>query len=185
MIVFGLGNPGGKYEKTRHNVGFMTVEKLAASYGMKMRKRCFSNYKWSHEEDFRIVQPLTFMNNSGIVFPSLVKEGARVIVVVDNMDLPVGRLKVRIGGSSAGHNGLKSIINEWGNDFIRIYIGIGRPAEGVDVPDHVLSEFSDEDMAVLDKVFDEAVVAIDSFRKGEKDNVIIQRANSFSAVPTV
>lgn len=182
MIVFGLGNPGAKYGKTRHNVGFMTLERMAAFYGMKMRRRCFCRYRWATDGDFRIVEPLTYMNNSGLVFPGLVKGEDKVVVIVDNMDLPVGKLRIRNGGSSAGHNGLKSIIGAIGEDFIRIYIGIGRPPAGVKVPQYVLSEFSAEDSILLEQVFAEAVAAVDKIRRGEDWNAVIQRANSFSAV---
>ena len=126
MIVFGLGNPGPKYSKSRHNVGFMAIEKLAAQEGLSLRKRCLHSYKWARKGSLTLVEPLTFMNNSGIIFPHLVKGEDRVVVIVDNMDLPVGRIRIRQGGSAAGHNGLKSIINNIGADFIRLYIGIAK-----------------------------------------------------------
>ena len=160
MIVFGLGNPGPKYVKSRHNVGFMTIEKLAAQEGMSLRKRCLHSYKWAR-------------------FPSLVKEGDNVFVIVDNMDLPVGRIRIRRGGGDAGHNGLKSIISNIGKDFTRVYIGIGRPREGVSVVDHVLSDFSDEEFSDLEKAMDRAVEALMSLNRGEDLLSVIQRANTF------
>lgn len=181
MIVFGLGNPGPAYEDTRHNVGFKTVERLAALKGMKMRKRCLRRYKWARTGDLTIVEPLTFMNASGAVFPELVEGENRIVVIVDNMDLPVGRLRIREGGSSAGHNGLKSIIGTIGSDFIRIYIGIGRPAEGVAVVDHVLGRFSEDDKRKLESVFFEAASAVCAMLDGEDLKLVIQRANSFQA----
>ena len=179
MIVFGLGNPGPKYVKSRHNVGFMTIEKLAAQEGMSLRKRCLHSYKWARKDALTLVEPLTYMNNSGTVFPSLVKEGDNVFVIVDNMDLPVGRIRIRRGGGDAGHNGLKSIISNIGKDFTRVYIGIGRPREGVSVVDHVLSDFSDEEFSDLEKAMDRAVEALISLNRGEDLLSVIQRANTF------
>lgn len=181
MIVFGLGNPGPEYEDTRHNVGFKAIERLAAQKGMKMRKRCLRRYKWARSGNLTLVEPLTYMNNSGEVFSGLVGAGELVVVVVDNMDLPVGRLRIRVGGSSAGHNGLKSIISAIGSDFIRVYIGIGRPGEGTGVVDHVLGRFPDGDMERLDAVLDEAASAISSIANGEDLKLVIQRTNSFQA----
>ncbi len=178
MIVFGLGNPGAEYSKTRHNVGFMTVDKLAAQEGMTLRKRCLRSYRYSKKKNLKLVEPLTFMNSSGDIFPSLVKREDAVIVVVDNMDLELGRIKVKQGGSDAGHNGLRSIIRNIGPDFIRIYIGIGRPERGVKVIDHVLSPFTDEEMIRLFPALDRAVEAITALKKGESLSSVIQRANT-------
>ena len=180
MIVFGLGNPGTEYEGTRHNAGFITVEKMAAKMDAKFRKRCLRLYSaCTPAEDLTLVKPLTFMNRSGDIFHYLVKEGDDApIVVVDNMDLPVGRIRIKVGGSSAGHNGLKSIISAIGPEFIRIYVGIGRPLEGTTVTDHVLSRFTDEERIKLDGAVDHAIEAVESLRRGEDIRVVIQRANS-------
>ena len=180
MIVFGLGNPGPKYSKSRHNVGFMAIEKLAAQEGLSLRKRCLHSYKWARKDSLTLVEPLTFMNNSGIIFPHLVKGEDRVVVIVDNMDLPVGRIRIRQGGSAAGHNGLKSIINNIGADFIRLYIGIGRPHEGSSVVDHVLSDFCEDEIALIDEATDRAVEALTYIANGEDLLSVIQRANTFT-----
>jgi PTH1 family peptidyl-tRNA hydrolase len=143
-LVLGLGNPGTKYEHTRHNVGFDVVSQCAAFFQVRLKKRCFRLYRQAgvtvDGERYLLVQPLTYMNDSGAIAPdfaSVVPE--EMIVVCDQMDLPPGTIRVRRGGSSAGHNGLKSVMAGFGGgDFIRIYVGIGRPAEGVSVVDHVL-----------------------------------------------
>lgn len=148
-LILGLGNPGTKYEHSRHNVGFDVVEQCAAFFQVSLKKRCFHTYRHAklqmQEETYTLVQPLTFMNNSGLMardFPEV--ESKDLIVVCDQMDLPVGMIRIREGGSSAGHNGLKSLIENFGySDFTRIYVGIGRPASGVSVIDHVLSKESD------------------------------------------
>ena len=178
VIVFGLGNPGPKYSRSRHNVGFMALEKLAAKKGLRLRKRCLHSYKWAVSKDLTLVEPLTYMNNSGIIFPSLVKDEEKIIVIVDNMDLPLGKIRIKKGGSAAGHNGLKSIISAIGPDFIRVYVGIGRPKEGVEVVDHVLSSFTEDEMSGLDSALDRASDAIDSLLNGEDYLAVVQRANS-------
>ncbi len=182
MLIFGLGNPGPEYSGTRHNAGFQTVEKVAALKGLKLRKRCFCRYKTASFDGNTLVEPLTYMNCSGEIFPELVKDGDRVIVIVDQMDLPPGRIRIRTKGGSAGHNGLKSIISSYGEDFIRIYIGVGRPPEGISVPDYVLSCPSDEDSALIGKAEDMAASAVLEIITGEESlERIIQKANSFSA----
>jgi len=142
QLILGLGNPGAKYANTRHNVGFDAVEACAAFFQARLRKRCFRLYRQAKVGSFvSLVEPLTYMNNSGEVmryFPDVKAED--IVVVCDQMDLPPGLIRIRRGGSSAGHNGLKSLISALdSSEFTRVYIGIGRPAKGVSVVDHVLS----------------------------------------------
>ena len=178
MIVFGLGNPGAKYKGTRHNAGFETVEKIAALKGIKLRKRCFCLYKKAVSDSLTLIEPLTYMNSSGDIAPECVRDGETVIVVVDQMDLPPGKIRIRKGGSSAGHNGLKSMIGAIGPDFIRVYIGTGRPVPGVKVIDHVLTRYNDEDRALVSEAEDRAAEAILRLYNGEKFERVAQSANS-------
>lgn len=181
-VVFGLGNPGPEYEKTRHNVGVETLRRMAAHYQVTLKRRCFSSYMKAEAGDVRLVFPLTYMNNSGKAVPKTVNEGDRVIVISDQMDLPPGRIRVRSGGSSAGHNGLKSMMEALPDGFVRMYIGVGRPAEGVSVPDHVLSAFSESDRAAVDKAEEKAADILIRLLKGEeKEERLIQEANSYRA----
>ena len=148
-LILGLGNPGTKYEHSRHNVGFDVVEQCAAFFQVSLKKRCFHKYRHAElqmqDEVYTLVQPLTFMNSSGLIAKDFQGVGGKdMIVICDQMDLPVGMIRIRGGGSSAGHNGLKSIMENFRcSDFIRIYVGIGRPDSGVSVVDHVLSQESD------------------------------------------
>ncbi len=143
-FVLGLGNPGAKYEHTRHNVGFDVVEACAAFFQVRLRKRCFRLYRQArivqNGQIVHLVEPLTYMNNSGEVLSELPPVQAdELLVVCDQMDLPQGMIRIRRGGSSAGHNGLKSLMEKLGTgDFVRVYVGIGRPESGVSVVDHVL-----------------------------------------------
>lgn len=133
-LIVGLGNPGGEYKDTRHNIGFMVVEKLAKELGT-------SAGVWEEKEKFKsavakvgevlLVKPVIFMNNSGIAVSSIVNfyklKPEDVWVIHDDIDLPLGKIRIRTGGGSAGHNGVESIIKEIGSDaFIRFRMGIGR-----------------------------------------------------------
>ena len=181
MYVLGLGNPGPEYQGTRHNVGFMTVEKMAAQKGATLRKRCLRRYRYAHINDGRdiLVQPLTYMNRSGEIIPGLLKPEDRLVVICDQMDLPPGKIRIRLKGGSAGHNGLKSVIQYWSEDFIHVYIGVGHPDEGVSVPDHVLSRFSPSDALLVEKATDMAAEAVMDILDGKPINEILQKANSF------
>lgn len=143
MIILGLGNPGSKYEGTRHNVGFEVTSQSAAFFQQKLRKRCFRPYRSARIKDSLIIQPLTYMNRSGSVLAYFKNQGD-LIVVCDQLDLPAGMIRIRQKGSSAGQKGLQSIIDSIDSEeFIRIYVGIGRPKAKESVVDYVLSKSSD------------------------------------------
>ncbi len=146
-MFVGLGNPGAAYEKTRHNVGFLSLDSAAETEGVKLARPLFSSFAIGKKviDGHRciFVKPLTYMNRSGIILPRLFKKyqitPASLVVLCDNMDLPPGSVRVRKGGGTAGHRGLRSIQHEIADsEFIRIYIGIGRPGEDESVVDHVL-----------------------------------------------
>lgn len=180
IVVFGLGNPGATYEHTRHNVGFDAVNEAAAFLHVKLRKRCFRLYREAkilEDNDTSgrrqssvkasLVEPLTYMNNSGEVVKYF-DNNSTFIVVCDNMDLAVGGLRIKKGGGASGQKGLNSIASNLGKtDFIRIYIGIGRPSDGVEVVDHVLQrEPSGPKKDALDKAIKDAAMAIVKFING-------------------
>ncbi len=144
-LILGLGNIGAEYKETRHNCGFKVIELCAAFFHLKMKKRCFRLYQRAKlqkdDESFYLIKPLTYMNNSGNILPYFKNvETKDIIVICDQMDLPLSYIRIKKGGGTAGHNGIKSIINNLNGekDFIRIYIGIGRPENGNSVVDHVL-----------------------------------------------
>ncbi len=147
MVVLGLGNPGDEYTDTRHNCGFKVVEYLGEKTGIELQKKFFKKYIYGKGvfkgKDIFLIKPLTFMNNSGQIIRDVLKAAdcttKDIIVVCDNMDLFPGVLRVKRGGGDAGHNGLKSIMTfAPANDFLRIYIGIGRPPYSGDVSNYVL-----------------------------------------------
>jgi peptidyl-tRNA hydrolase, PTH1 family len=136
-VVFGLGNPGERYADTRHNAGFMAVDALAAQVGASFRRKLFHSYligKGFHAgKSFHLVKPLAFMNNSGRVVREVLRETectvAEMLVVCDSLDLSPGSCRLRLRGSAGGQKGLADIIRVLGtDDFMRVSIGIGRPA---------------------------------------------------------
>jgi len=183
IVVFGLGNPGSRYEHTRHNVGFDAVDKVAAFLHLKLRKRCFRLYREAKVfgKDLRengsecktmsqvasLVQPLTYMNASGDIVKFFDKD-CNLVVVCDNMDLAAGGLRIRKGGGESGQKGLASIsTNLERTDFLRIYIGIGRPSQGETVVDHVLGRECDSTKAsAIEKAIEDAASAIVKYIQG-------------------
>jgi len=174
-LVVGLGNPGKKYEKNRHNVGFMVVERLARSHGLPDFKEKWSAV-WTKGElssggrrfPIALLEPQTFMHLSGdSVQPAsafLKTEPSSVIVIHDELDIPWKDVRLKVGGGHAGHNGLRSIIGRLGTpDFIRVRVGIGRPPPGFkgDVADYVLQNFDSMEAAELGDVVDRAAAAVE------------------------
>lgn len=166
-VVIGLGNPGSNYEGSRHNVGFRVVNSLSLRLGIPVKERRFHSLLGLgifKQQEVLLVKPLTYMNNSGVAVKEIL-DGYCVgidslLVVCDDMDLDLGRVRIRQKGSSGGHNGLKSIIEMIGTeDFARIRVGIGRPAPGLDSIQHVLGWFSPEEMPVVNDVIEMAADA--------------------------
>lgn len=162
IILAFLGNPGNKYSRTRHNIGFMVGEFFAESSGIKINKKAFSAETGSGKIeglDALLIFPQTFMNLSGQSVAKAMDfynvKPAELIVVHDELELPFGDIKLKTGGGHKGHNGLRSIIAETGSpDFHRIRFGIGRPVNPqMDVADHVLSGFSKEEFDELPELF--------------------------------
>lgn len=157
-LVVGLGNPGSRYVETRHNVGFRVIDALIAAWSLRMRHPFFGSYLISRRDcasgRVAVVKPLTFMNRSGKVVSHLATrfgippEG--VVLVCDNMDLPPGKIRIKRGGSTGGHRGIESVMESLGSgEFIRIYVGVGRPAPSVGVVPHVLGVPGREDAASI------------------------------------
>ena len=163
-LIVGLGNPGREYEKTRHNVGFMVLDALAR----KWRFGFSDHSKWKSQlgqhAKLHFLKPQTFMNLSGQAIQSCAQfykiQPAEILVIYDDVALPLGKLRLRPSGSAGGHNGIKSTIQPLGSDqFPRIKIGIGG-AEQKTLSGHVLGKFSPEEQETLDKSLDRAVEAV-------------------------
>jgi PTH1 family peptidyl-tRNA hydrolase len=180
--ILGLGNPGHEYDRTRHNCGFLVTEQVAAFCQVKLAKRCFHLYRigkiTKNEESIVLIQPLTYMNNSGEIIKEIDGfEKEKMIVICDQMDLPVGSIRIKIGGGDAGHNGLKSIINnlEGYKGFTRVYVGIGRPKQNESVVDHVLG--IEEDEVAFKEGIDRASDAIIDIINGKDIPSLMQKYN--------
>ncbi|MBN2720711.1 MAG: aminoacyl-tRNA hydrolase [Proteobacteria bacterium] len=159
-LIAGLGNPGPGYEKTRHNLGFMALEALSRRLRIPLRDydgRLSLGRGHRRGEEILLARPLGFMNLSGEILAPLAHrervETERILVMVDDLDLPLGTLRYRPGGGTGGHRGLESMVRCLGSDaFRRIRLGIGRPDEPVSEADYVLSPFRDEEMAMVERV---------------------------------
>ena len=171
-LIVGLGNPGVEYEWTRHNVGFMLIDKLAADAGVIVKRReCRSLVGGGVIEDRRskLVKPQTFMNLSGeavaclIAKDELAEVGKSLIVISDDLALPFGAIRLRARGSAGGHNGLKSIIDALGtNDFIRLRIGIQPEHPVSDAKKFVLDEFASAERRALKEILERSAEAVRS-----------------------
>ena len=162
FLLVGLGNPGKKYEETRHNIGFTFINSIAKKASINIDKSKFSSlcarYE-SGENYFLLSKPQTFMNESGKAVREIKNYYKipidKTIIVFDDLDLNVGQIRIKRGGGSGGHNGIKSIIEELSEDtFIRIRIGIGKPVKKTDVDHYVLSKFNQNEVSTIKEIID-------------------------------
>jgi len=158
-IIVGLGNPGPQYERSRHNTGFEAVDALAKRLGMAFNREKFDGHiaEGRHgSEKVLLLKPMTFMNRSGRSVAKAVRNSIDdwddLLVVVDDINLPLGRMRIRKGGSAGGHNGLKSIIEHIGTkDFPRLRLGVG-DKDSKDLSDHVLGKFRPDERPVVEEL---------------------------------
>tara|TARA_B100000579_G_scaffold413230_1_gene405678 strand:+ start:45 stop:662 length:618 start_codon:yes stop_codon:yes gene_type:complete len=193
-LIVGLGNPGAEYNQTRHNVGFMVLEELARKNNCNFRenKKLYGRTceYGSGTSKKRLLMPSTYMNESGKSIRAAKDwfnfENHQLIVLADDMDLPLGKIRVRSKGSSGGHNGLKSIISHLGTDeFKRLKIGIGPPSKVQQerkskTVSHVLGRFSNEEFIVLNLVIQEILSCIESITSNNWER-ITTRLNSYQS----
>ncbi|MDY0190127.1 MAG: aminoacyl-tRNA hydrolase [Desulfuromonas sp.] len=169
-LLAGLGNPGDRYAVTRHNIGFMVVDRLAKRCGIALKK---SGYQGKYGVgncagcEVTLLQPQTFMNLSGASVASASKSlgisPRDLIVVHDEIDLPFGVVRIKVGGGHGGHNGLRHINSSLNSsDYIRVRVGVDRPAPGSDVADYVLRSFSASEKKYLDEVLEYAAEVVEA-----------------------
>ncbi len=183
-IIVGLGNPGKKYERTRHNAGFLVVDALARSLRFDLSQEKYHALVGKGrigDEEVLLAKPQTYMNESGRSVGSILRftyaKPADLIVVHDELDLPLGAVRVKSGGGHGGHNGLRSIIEHLGSpDFIRVRVGVGRPEPGRDAADYVLSTFTPDERAVAEEAFGRAAAAIEAVLA----NGLVKAMNAFN-----
>jgi len=169
-LIVGLGNPGAQYRGTRHNIGFAVIDEIArrAAVGFESAPAEAVIAKWRRPEGGALLaKPLTFMNLSGQAVGELARyfkvDVPDVLIVVDEVQLPLGRLRARARGSAGGHNGLKSVIAHLGDDFSRLRIGVGRGEQQRDLADHVLSRFEKEEAPEVERMTTRAADAAEMF----------------------
>ncbi len=186
-LVVGLGNPGKRYRRTRHNVGFDAADQIAKSGG-GWRPAAYRAEEWLGELEGRtlaVIKPQTFVNASGEAIAASLRRFEvgpdRLIVIHDDIDLAFGRLRIRSGGSSGGHLGVRSVSEAVGTDaFARIRIGVGRPPAGVDPADYVLDSFPSHERQRIDAAIERAAAAVHALLHDDID-AVMQEFNSRDA----
>ena len=163
-LVAGLGNPGLQYSGTRHNVGFMVLDSLAGKKGVTFSRSAAWSSELGKWGEILLIKPLTYMNRTGEVVGKFSRyfkvQADEILVVVDDVALPLGRLRLRPAGSDGGHNGLKSMMVNLGENFMRLRIGIGGSSEAEALSDHVLGEFERLEKPTIERAIERAAEAI-------------------------
>ena len=175
-LIVGLGNPGKKYQHNRHNVGFMAVDSIVRRYNFEQGSCQYNSdtYKGTIEDTkVLVVKPLTFMNESGKSVSAFVNffkiDLKKVIIIHDELDLVLGKVKLNIGGGTAGHNGLKSINTMVSNNYLKLRIGIGHPEHKDLVAKYVLEDFKRDEMVIANEVLEQISILITHVLKGNLD----------------
>ncbi|MFA7309238.1 MAG: aminoacyl-tRNA hydrolase [Patescibacteria group bacterium] len=176
-LIVGLGNIGTQYQKTRHNAGFMALDRMATAHaGQWVVKKNLEAHVCEitiHTEKVLLVKPQTNMNDSGRAVQKVLADNPQIdpkrdlVVVYDDVETTLGVVKKKEGGSAGGHNGIRSIIAYIGDSFWRIKIGVGRPIPGVDMSDYVLAAFMSAEWPALERAFEEVGVVVSSMVSGE------------------
>jgi len=178
-LLIGLGNPGSKYQDTRHNIGFMVMNKLASEndIAFESNKKLFGQIgkKGIGEEATRLFMPNTYMNDSGVAIKAALNwfdlDVNQILVIVDDMDLPLGKIRLRQKGGAGGHRGLRSIINHIGtNQFCRVRIGIGSPSNNplkrkIMTNSYVLGKFAEKEKVIIKQIIDEIIYGLEIIQK--------------------
>lgn len=183
--IVGLGNPGKKYQSTRHNIGFMVIDELLSRHNLTLDKDKFKGkyvIATINGEKVLLLEPQTYMNLSGECLRPLIDyynvEVEDVLVVYDELDIPTGKIRLRQKGGHGGHNGIRSIIDHLGTkDFKRIRLGVGRPTSPIPVVDYVLGDFSKAEKELVHESISKAADACENWLKNSFDKVM----NDFNA----
>ena len=168
MLLFvGLGNPTPDSQNNRHNIGFKVIDAINQKFGLSKQKPKFKGLLTTGnigDKKVYAIKPLAFMNNSGICIRELIEyfkmDAADVIVFHDDLDIDVGKIKAKFGGSSAGHNGIESIDKFIGKDYSRVRIGIGKPESKISISDYVLNDFNDEEKEKLENITENIITSL-------------------------
>lgn len=171
--MVGLGNPGARYTGTRHNAGFLVLDELARRHGLSFRSARDGDE--ARLGSVRLLKPSTFMNASGrAVQAAAARNGVRpqeILIVHDDLDLPLGRLRIRAGGGAGGQKGVRDVIDRIGGDFVRLKVGIGRPPERWTVENWVLSKFREDESGLVGRVLAAATDALERSLRESPDRI--------------
>lgn len=181
-LIVGLGNPGKKYANSKHNIGFMAVDKFAQIYKIKAKNSVKFNSEIFEFDDCVLAKPKTFMNNSGYAILKIVEyyniDLEDVLVIYDDVALPFSKLRLRYKGGSGGHNGIKSILTHLGSEgFNRLRIGIDK-SDNKEMKDYVLSDFSKSELKIIDDVMIDVVNLMTDFINGVRFEEIMNKYNT-------
>ena len=183
-IIAGLGNPGKKYDKTKHNTGFMTMDYYLNEKSLSLDKNKFEGL-WTKQKinnkDVILLEPQTFMNESGRSVAQVANffkvKPEDILIIHDDMDMPIGKIRIRADGKSGGHNGIKSIVRDLGTEkFNRLKIGIRHPQKA-SVVSWVLTPFNEEQQKLMDDAFSTSVKIIDDFIAGHDSQYLMNKYN--------
>ncbi len=176
LLLVGLGNPNPNNSDNRHNVGFLVIDAINEKFKLSKQKPKFKGLLTAgkiDEQKVFAIKPLTFMNNSGICIKELIEyfkiDVKNVFVFHDDMDINIGKVKAKLGGSNAGHNGIDSIDKNIGKNYSRIRIGIGRPKDNTTGADHVLDNFSNNEKQYVEKVTNNIIESLSILIKKDLD----------------
>jgi len=181
-LIVGLGNPGAKYTGTRHNAGFWLLDRIAGDHGVPLRPETRFHGeagRFRHGgQDIHLLKPSTFMNRSGQSVAALSRyfriRPEQILVLHDELDLPPGDNRLKVGGGHGGHNGLRDIINQIGKDFLRLRIGIGHPGDRNQVVNYVLKAPSREDLAAIEEAGERSLNILPLLLDGHLDKAMQQ-----------
>ena len=179
-LIVGLGNPGTEYTNTRHNIGFLAADNIAARNRITFKESCFNAHLTQgtlFDENVLIAKPSTYMNLSGEAISAITEHynlpPEDIIVIHDDMDIDFGRIKIKTRGGSAGHRGIESIIyNLQSDEFLRIRVGIGKPEDNAEPVDYVLQNFKEEENKELTRVLDNINNCIETIYKSDPETAM-------------
>ena len=194
-FIIGLGNPEKKYSNTRHNIGFLLIEEMLSKHNsqitLKSKLKSFYSEFIFNENRYKLFMPTTYMNNSGEAIRAIIDwygiEVEQLLIIVDDIDIPLGKIRFRNRGGSGGHNGLKSVIKSINTEnFKRIRVGIGSPPaikeeRQINTVSHVLGKISKDEKDILKKVFKKIIESIEKLNINNEDSIICE-LNSFKIV---
>jgi len=175
FLIVGLGNPGDKYKLTRHNIGFLVIDEITKN--LQLSNINNPNFKATVHKSLNTlyVKPQTYMNLSGEAVIKIADyyniPNENIIIIHDDIDLPFGSIKFKLGGGSGGHNGLKSIDSHIGKDYIRVRVGVGKPQDKSEVVNYVLNNFSKEELNKLNDIISHIIKSIDAIKKESLEKV--------------